>query len=103
LEAAVASLPGIQLLLADDAYAQQLPGEDLGVHVTTGQLAYIYFTSGSTGEPKRAMGDGAGMLNPRFAKNPGLEIGQDSVVAQTPPQCFDISLWQLLCALLTGG
>jgi amino acid adenylation domain-containing protein len=100
---AVASLPGIQLLFADDAYAQQLSGEDLGVHVTPGQLAYIYFTSGSTGEPKGAMCEHAGMLNHLFAKIADLEIGQGSVVAQTAPQCFDISLWQLISALLTGG
>jgi amino acid adenylation domain-containing protein len=103
LESAVASLPGIDLLFADDAYAQQQSGDDLGVHVTPGQLAYIYFTSGSTGEPKGAMCEHAGMLNHLFAKIADLEIGQDSVVAQTAPQCFDISLWQLVSALLTGG
>ena len=103
LEASVASLPGIQLLFADDAYAQQLSGGDLGVHVTPGQLAYIYFTSGSTGEPKGAMCEHDGMLNHLFAKIADLEIGQGSVVAQTAPQCFDISLWQLISALLTGG
>ena len=103
LEAAVASLPGIQLLFADDAYAQQPSGGNLGVPVTPGQLAYIYFTSGSTGEPKGAMCEHAGLLNHLFAKIADLEIGQDSVVAQTAPQCFDISLWQLISALLTGG
>ena len=103
LEAAVASLPGVELLFADDAYKQQLSGGNLGVHVASGQLAYIYFTSGSTGEPKGAMCEHAGMLNHLFAKIADLEIGQDSVVAQTAPQCFDISLWQLISALLTGG
>jgi amino acid adenylation domain-containing protein len=103
LEAAVASLPGIELLFAGDAYAQQPSGGNLGVHVTPGQLAYIYFTSGSTGEPKGAMCEHAGLLNHLFAKIADLAIGQDSVVAQTAPQCFDISLWQLIAALLTGG
>ena len=31
------------------------------------------------------------------------EIGEGQVVAQTAPQCFDISLWQLVSALLVGG
>ena len=67
------------------------------------QLAYIYFTSGSTGEPKGAMCEHAGMLNHLYAKIDDLEIGEGQVVAQTAPQCFDISLWQLVSALLVGG
>ena len=45
----------------------------------------------------------AGMLNHLFAKIDDLEIGEGQVVAQTAPQCFDISLWQLVSALLVGG
>jgi amino acid adenylation domain-containing protein len=74
-----------------------------GVPVAAGQLAYIYFTSGSTGEPKGAMCEHAGMLNHMLAKVEDLGIGPDDVVAQTAPQCFDISLWQLFAALLVGG
>ena len=76
---------------------------DLGVDVAPDQLAYIYFTSGSTGEPKGAMCEHAGMLNHLYAKIDDLEIGEGQVVAQTAPQCFDISLWQLVSALLVGG
>ena len=45
----------------------------------------------------------AGMLNHLYAKIDDLEIDDGSVVAQTAPQCFDISLWQLVSALLVGG
>src|SRR5947199_1934763 len=45
----------------------------------------------------------AGMLNHLFAKIDDLGIGEGDVVAQTAPQCFDISLWQLVSALLVGG
>jgi acyl-coenzyme A synthetase/AMP-(fatty) acid ligase len=45
----------------------------------------------------------AGLLNHLFAKIDDLGIGAGDVVAQTAPQCFDISLWQLLSALLVGG
>src|SRR5205085_1679029 len=85
------------------AYAEGHPDGDLGVDVAPGQLAYIFFTSGSTGEPKGAMCEHAGMLNHLCAKIDDLEIGEGDVVAQTAPQCFDISLWQLLSALLVGG
>jgi surfactin synthase thioesterase subunit len=45
----------------------------------------------------------AGMLNHLYAKIDDLAIGEGQVVAQTAPQCFDISLWQLVSALLVGG
>src|SRR5205807_3993827 len=76
---------------------------DPGLEVGPDQLAYIYFTSGSTGEPKGAMCEHAGMLNHLYAKIEDLEIGAGQVVAQTAPQCFDISMWQLVSALLVGG
>ncbi len=74
-----------------------------GVPVTPGQAAYIYFTSGSTGEPKGALCEHAGMLNHLWMKVDDLDLGPDRTVTQTASQCFDISLWQLLAPLLVGG
>jgi amino acid adenylation domain-containing protein len=100
---ALDSLPGITTLLAETAYAENHAGGDLGVDVAPDQLAYIYFTSGSTGEPKGAMCEQAGLLNHLYAKMDDLQIGAGQVVAQTAPQCFDISLWQLISGVLAGG
>ena len=97
------SRPEVRVLFAGAAYQEQHAGDDLGIEVGPDQLAYIYFTSGSTGEPKGAMCEHAGMLNHLYAKIEDLGIGAGQVVAQTAPQCFDISLWQLVCALLAGG
>ncbi|WP_405845540.1 non-ribosomal peptide synthetase [Streptomyces sp. NBC_01518] len=95
--------PTDHTLYVDEAYAEGHSDGDLGIEVSPGQLAYIYFTSGSTGEPKGAMCEHAGFLNHVFAKLDDLGIGAGQVVAQTAPQCFDISLWQLVCAPLVGG
>ena len=103
LDTALTSLPGITKLTIADAYDEGHSGDDLGVEVASDQLAYIYFTSGSTGEPKGAMCEHAGMLNHLFAKIDDLDISEGQVVAQTAPQCFDISLWQLISSLLVGG
>jgi amino acid adenylation domain-containing protein len=103
LDKALDSLPGVGTLTVDAAYAEDHPDGDLGVAVGPDRLAYIYFTSGSTGEPKGAMCEHAGMLNHLLAKIEDLGIGEGAVVAQTAPQCFDISLWQLVSALLVGG
>lgn len=103
LDQALASLSGVQKLFVDTAYKEGHTSSNLDVDVAQNQLAYIYFTSGSTGEPKGAMCEHAGMLNHIYAKIEDLEIGKGQVVAQIAPQCFDISLWQLISVLLVGG
>ncbi|MFJ5673704.1 amino acid adenylation domain-containing protein [Streptomyces sp. NPDC093097] len=103
LDQALATRPEVRALHVDAALAEDRPADDLGIEVTADQLAYIYFTSGSTGEPKGAMCEHAGFLNHLYAKIGDLGITEGQVVAQTAPQCFDISLWQLVAALLVGG
>ena len=97
------SRPGVRAFFAGAAYEENHADDNLGIEVGPDQLAYIYFTSGSTGEPKGAMCEHAGMLNHLYAKIDDLEIGEGQVVAQTAPQCFDISMWQLVSTLLVGG
>lgn len=103
LDRAVDSLPGVRTSFIDALCEKNHEDSDPRVRVGPDDLAYVIFTSGSTGEPKGAMVEQAGMLNHLFAKIDGLGIGEGDVVAQTAPQCFDISLWQLLSALLAGG
>ncbi len=103
LDPALESLSEVETLLIDAAYEEGHPDGDPGVAVAPDQLAYIYFTSGSTGQPKGVMCEHAGMLNHTLAKIHDLDIGEGQVVAQTAPQCFDISLWQLVSVLLVGG
>jgi amino acid adenylation domain-containing protein/non-ribosomal peptide synthase protein (TIGR01720 family) len=68
-----------------------------------GRLAYLIYTSGSTGEPKGVMVEQDGMLNNLLYKLESLQMTADDVVAQTASQCFDISVWQFLAALLCGA
>ena len=109
LDRALDTLPGVRTLpvsaSADEAVTttEEKDAENLGIVVTPDQLAYIYFTSGSTGEPKGAMCEHLGMLNHLYAKIDDLQIAEGQVVAQTAPQCFDISLWQLVSGLLVGA
>ncbi|MFD4588768.1 AMP-binding protein, partial [Streptomyces sp. NPDC058434] len=63
LDEALVSVGGVERLLVEVAYDEGHAADDLNVPVAAGQLAYIYFTSGSTGEPKGAMCEHAGLVN----------------------------------------
>ncbi|MET7719139.1 AMP-binding protein, partial [Streptomyces sp. NPDC005407] len=54
LDQALDSLPGIERLFVGTAYEEDHADGDLGIHVTPGQLAYIYFTSGSISSARSA-------------------------------------------------
>ncbi|WP_285571453.1 amino acid adenylation domain-containing protein [Streptomyces sp. RTGN2] len=95
--------PAVRSLPLDRVCAEGGDDSDPGVPVGSGALAYVFFTSGSTGEPKGAMCEHGGLLNHLYAKIDDLGLGEADVVAQTAPQCFDISLWQFLAPLLNGG
>jgi amino acid adenylation domain-containing protein len=66
-------------------------------------LAYVLFTSGSTGVPKGVMIHHRGMLNHVLGMCEGLGLGEDDVIAQTAALSFDISVWQMLGALTLGA
>ncbi|WP_437675107.1 amino acid adenylation domain-containing protein [Sorangium sp. So ce131] len=92
-----------RLVARERVAAQRGPAEDLPHLTGPGHLAYVITTSGSTGVPKGAMVEHAGMLNNVWGKIPALGLGPSDVIGQTASQCFDISVWQLLTALLCGG
>ncbi|MEW1583183.1 amino acid adenylation domain-containing protein [Streptomyces microflavus] len=70
---------------------------------TADQLAYVIFTSGSTGRPKGAMVHHRGMNNHLLAKVDDLALTEADTVVQNAPLTFDVSVWQMIAPLLTGG
>ncbi|MBB5624270.1 amino acid adenylation domain-containing protein, partial [Pedobacter cryoconitis] len=66
-------------------------------------LAYVIYTSGSTGKPKGTMIEHRGMLNHLLAMVDELELNSTSRIAQNASFTFDISVWQLLNAVIIGG
>lgn len=66
-------------------------------------LAYVLFTSGSTGVPKGAMVTDLGMANHMAAKIGDLDLTERDVVGFTAPLSFDISVWQALTPLTVGA
>ncbi len=66
-------------------------------------LAYVIYTSGSTGKPKGVMIEHRGMMNHLYAMERELSLNEQSIIVQNAPYTFDISVWQLLNALIVGG
>jgi amino acid adenylation domain-containing protein len=91
------------LLVVEDALEQQRETQNLPPRALPDSLAYIIYTSGSTGVPKGAMIHHRGMINHMWGFIEGLSMTRLDVLAQTAPQCFDISVWQFLAPLIIGG
>ena len=66
-------------------------------------LAYVMYTSGSTGMPKGALLHHRGLLNHLLAKVEELELSAADTVVQNAPLTFDVWIWQVLAPLIVGG
>ncbi|MCW8060197.1 non-ribosomal peptide synthetase [Agrobacterium tumefaciens] len=86
-------------ILADASLSDENPD----LNVSGGDLAYVLFTSGSTGEPKGAMVEHIGVLNNIANKVQDFKVDRASIVSQNASQSFDISVWQMFIALSQGG
>ncbi|MFD8850750.1 amino acid adenylation domain-containing protein [Streptomyces sp. NPDC059604] len=73
------------------------------VEIGGDSLAYILFTSGTTGVPKGAMICHTGMRNHMLAKLTDVGFGPGDVLAQNGPATFDVVVWQCIAPLLAGG
>jgi len=92
-----------ELLPAEPSPHPTEPSPSLQHDAQPHHLAYVLFTSGSTGEPKGVMIERRGLMNNLASKVFDLPIGVGDGVAQTAPLCFDVSVWQLLAPLMAGA
>lgn len=78
------------------------PINDLETQVTPDSLAYVMYTSGSTGEPKGVMINHRGIVRLLF-NNGYLTFDQEERILQLAPASFDASTFEIWASLLFGG
>ncbi|MBF0255219.1 MAG: amino acid adenylation domain-containing protein, partial [Gammaproteobacteria bacterium] len=73
------------------------------VPVRPEQLAYILYTSGSTGQPKGVMSQQRGLENRLLWMQQRFAIGRGDRILQKTPYSFDVSVWEFFWPLITGA
>jgi amino acid adenylation domain-containing protein len=110
---------GLSVILTVEKYAALIPSgsaravlldadwrdrEDVpAVRAAEGNLAYVLYTSGSTGIPKGVMIPHQGIVNRLLWMQEAYGLTAADRVLQKTPFGFDISLWELFWPLLSGA
>ncbi|MCG2631010.1 amino acid adenylation domain-containing protein [Bradyrhizobium sp. WYCCWR 13023] len=83
------------------AFASTKPGRP--ARRVDSSLAYLIYTSGSSGAPKGVMIEQRGLSNHLASLIDELGLTAKDVIAQTAPQSFVISVWQFLAGPMVGA
>ncbi|MCE6976977.1 amino acid adenylation domain-containing protein [Pseudomonas frederiksbergensis] len=84
-----------------DALPQSPAGEPISV--SPSDLAYVLYTSGSTGQPKGVMNEHGALMNRLYWMQDAFPIGPNDRVLQKTPYSFDVSVWEFFWPLITGA
>jgi amino acid adenylation domain-containing protein len=119
--AAMLEAAGAALLLAGDGAPPLPPGTPVRVRALSasalparwrghragpevaGGVSTVIFTSGSTGEPKGVEVTHAGLAARLTGMRDEFGVGPGDVLLQKTPYTFDVSMWELLLAFVSGG
>ena len=77
--------------------------ENLGDSINADNLAYLIFTSGTTGKPKAVMAEHGNLTNVIRASQDQFGFMDSDVVLNNAASSFDISLFEILNPLVAGG
>ncbi|WP_185712567.1 non-ribosomal peptide synthetase, partial [Pseudomonas syringae] len=75
--------------------------KDLGLQPN--HLAYVLYTSGSTGQPKGVMNEHLGVVNRLLWARDAYQVNSQDRVLQKTPFGFDVSVWEFFLPLLAGA
>lgn len=92
-----------RVICTDDPDLERQAPSRIPTRAGLGDLAYVIFTSGSSGQPKGVMVEHRSLVNllSSMAEHPGLQPGETMLGLTTP--AFDLSVPDLYLPLLCGG
>lgn len=95
---------GVKLVI-DDKFCEELPSQTpkLTDRSTPDGIAYILYTSGTTGKPKGVMIENHSVVNYAKAFEHEMKIGLGDVMLQYSVCSFDIFVEEVFATLLNGG
>jgi amino acid adenylation domain-containing protein len=99
----LASVPAVVRLDADAAALARRDAADLGLDPAPESLAYVLYTSGSTGQPKAVGVSHTALLAHSRASAGRLGLKPEDRVLQFAAFTFDLSLDQIVPALISGS
>ncbi|MBD2812050.1 amino acid adenylation domain-containing protein [Xenorhabdus sp. Vera] len=71
--------------------------------LTSRHLAYVLYTSGSTGQPKGVMNEHRGVVNRLLWAQDTYQLSSQDRVLQKTPFSFDVSVWEFFLPLMFGA
>lgn len=71
--------------------------------VTPANLAYVMYTSGSTGQPKGVMVEHRALSNTMHWMQAAFPLSEADRVLQKTPSSFDVSAWEFFAPLMVGA
>ncbi|RBW63467.1 hypothetical protein DS884_00045 [Tenacibaculum sp. E3R01] len=73
------------------------------IKVDITSLAYVFYTSGTTGQPKGVMNSHSGVCNNLLWMKNHFNINKDDHILQKTNFCFDVSVWELILPIISGA
>ncbi|KAF9629001.1 AMP-dependent synthetase/ligase [Lasiodiplodia theobromae] len=93
----------VQQVIVSPSFINNLPVRKFRETVTPNNLAYVLFTSGTTGVPKGIMMQHSQFLASSTRYSPLINLTPSSRVLQFSAYTFDASIFELWSTLTTGG